>query len=51
VELYFPKEKEYLIYELGREAQIARTENAPNGTICHAFLTEGQLSKWSEYLS
>jgi GTPase len=51
VELYFPKDKEYLIYELGREAPIARTENAPNGTICHAFLTEGQLSKWSPYLS
>lgn len=51
VELYFPKDKEFKIYELGREAQIARTENAPNGTVCYAFLTEGQLSKWREFLA
>lgn len=51
VELYFPKDKEFKIYELGREAQISRTENAPNGTLCYVFLTEGQLSKWSEFLT
>lgn len=51
VELYFPKDKEFKIYELGREAQISRTENSPNGTVCYARLTEGQLSRWSEFLA
>jgi GTP-binding protein HflX len=50
VELYFPKEKEFKIYELSREAQIARKESAPNGTICFAYLTENQLSKWNEFI-
>ncbi|MCB0351240.1 MAG: GTPase HflX [Bdellovibrionales bacterium] len=50
VELYFPKDKEFKIYELGKEAQISRTENAASGTVCYAFLTEGQLSKWKEFL-
>lgn len=50
VELYFSKEQEFKIYELGREAQIMRKENAPNGTICFVYLTEGQLSKWRDHL-
>jgi GTPase len=50
VELYFPKDKEFKIYELGREAQISRTENAANGTVCYVYLTEGQLSKWREFI-
>jgi GTPase len=49
VELYFPNEEAHRIYELGREAQIARTENAPNGTVCVVTLTEGQISKWHKY--
>jgi len=50
VELYFPKDKEFMVYDLGREAQISRTENAPNGTICYALLSESQLSKWNAYI-
>jgi GTP-binding protein HflX len=50
VELYFTKEQEFKIYDLGREAQIIRKENAPNGTVCYVFLTEGQLSKWRDHL-
>lgn len=50
VELYFSKEQEFKIYELGREAQITRKENAPNGTLCYAYLTEGQISKWRDHL-
>lgn len=50
VELYFVKEQEFKIYELGREAQITRKENAPNGTVCFVYLTEGQLSKWRDHL-
>lgn len=49
IELYFPKSEEYRIYELDREAKIARTENAPHGTLCYVNLTEGQLSKWHAY--
>jgi GTP-binding protein HflX len=51
VELYFPKEEEYRIYELGREAQISRRENAPNGTVCIVSLTESQLSKWHKFMA
>ena len=51
VELYFPKDQEYKIFELGREAQIVKTESAPNGTLCVVRLTEGQLSKWGSYIS
>ncbi len=50
VELYFPKEIEHRIYELGREAKILKTEAGSTGTICHVFLNEGQLSKWGEYI-
>ncbi len=50
VELYFPKEDEHKIYELTREAQISRTEQASTGTICYASLTPAQLSRWSEFL-
>lgn len=50
VELYFPREEEHRLFELGREARIARTEAASSGTICHVFLTEAQLSKWNKYL-
>jgi GTPase len=51
VELYFRKEEEHKIYELGREAKIIRTEAGSSGTICHVFLTESQLSKWDAFRS
>jgi hypothetical protein len=38
------------VFELGREAKIAKTEAGSTGTICHAFLTEAQLSKWSKFI-
>lgn len=50
VELYFPKEEEHKIYELGRESQIVKTEPASTGTICYAALTPAQLSRWSSFL-
>ena len=50
VDLYFPKDKEYKIYELGREAKILRSEPGTMGTLCQAYLTETQLSKWSEFI-
>lgn len=51
VELYFPKDEEHRIYELSREAQISRKENAPNGTLCIVSLTESQLSKWHKFMA
>lgn len=50
VELYFPKEEEHRIYELGRESQIVKKEAASTGTICYASLTPQQVSRWSEFL-
>lgn len=50
VELYFPKEEEHKIYELGRESQIVKTESASTGTICHASMTPAQVHRWSSYV-
>ncbi|MBX3021277.1 MAG: GTPase HflX [Bdellovibrionales bacterium] len=50
VELYFPKEEEHKIYELGRESQIVKTEPASTGTICYASLTPAQASRWSSFM-
>lgn len=50
VELYFSKAEEHLIYELGRESQIVKTEAASTGTICYAALTPAQVSRWSGFL-
>lgn len=50
VELYFPKEEEHRIYELGRESHIVKTEPASTGTICYANMTPAQLSRWSDFL-
>lgn len=50
VELYFPREEEHKIYELGRESQITKTEPATTGTICFASLTPAQMSRWSRFL-
>jgi GTP-binding protein HflX len=50
VELYFPKSEEHRIYELGRESQIVKKEEASTGTICYASLTPAQVSRWSEFM-
>ena len=50
VELFFPKEEEHRIFELGRETQIVRKEAASAGTVCSAYLTPSLLSRWKEYL-
>ncbi len=49
-ELYFSKEDEHKIYDLGRESHIIRTEPATTGTICFASMTPAQASRWSNYL-
>ncbi len=50
VQLYFPKQDEQKIYDLGRDAQIIRTEPSSSGTVCEVYLTESLISKWSAYL-
>lgn len=50
VELYFPKDQEHRIYDLGRETQINRTESATQGTVCYASMTPSQLSRWREFV-
>lgn len=50
VELYFPREEEHKIYELGRESHINKTESGTKGTVCYARMTPAQLSRWREYL-
>jgi GTP-binding protein HflX len=50
VELYFPKAEEHLIFELGRESRIVRTEAASTGTICYASLTPAQISRWGSFM-
>lgn len=50
VELFFPRDQEHRIYELGRESQINRTESASTGTICIASMTPAQLSRWREFI-
>ncbi|MCB9026913.1 MAG: GTPase HflX [Bdellovibrionaceae bacterium] len=51
VELFFPKQEEYRIYELGRDSKIVRTEVSSKGTICYVNLTPGQMGKWSHFLT
>ncbi len=49
-ELFFPKDEEYKIFQLGREAQIMRKESATQGTVCYAKMTKNQMNKWRPYL-
>ena len=50
VELFFPREHEYKIYDLGREAKINRKESAMHGTVCFALLTPTLINKWKDFL-
>lgn len=50
VELYFPREQEHKLYELGRETQISKTESGSQGTVCFVMLNSSQLSRWKEFL-
>lgn len=50
VELYFPKEKEYEVYNLSRQTQINKKEIGKAGTVCHAQMTPYQISQWKKYI-
>lgn len=49
-ELFFPKEKEYKIYDLSREAKILKKEEGSKGTLCYIKIPSNQTSSWKDYL-
>lgn len=50
VELFFPKNEEYRIYQLGRTSQILRKEPASQGTLCVARMTVHQMAQWRPFI-
>ena len=50
VQLYFPRNEEFKIFDLGRETRIIRKEAATEGTVCYAQLSPHLMTKWAEYL-
>jgi len=48
-ELFFPKEKEYEIYKLSRQAKILKKEEGRKGTLCYIKIPSDQTSRWKEY--
>lgn len=50
VQLFFPKDTEYKIFELDRDTRITRKEAATEGTVCYTSLTSQQINKWKEYI-
>lgn len=49
-ELYFPHSERHRIFELGRDGQILRQEEATSGVVCIARLTVLAKSKWKDFL-
>lgn len=50
VQLYFPKQEEYKIYDLSRDTRIVKKEAASEGTVCYAQMTPALISRWKDYL-
>lgn len=50
-ELFFPKEKMHLVYDLSRDTTILKQENHSEGVVCQVRLSSRLIHKWSEYLS
>lgn len=50
IELYFPKDQEYKLFELTREAKILRKEPGTEGVFCVVQLTPAQIARWKDYL-
>ncbi len=50
VQLYFPRQEEYKIFDLDREAKISRKEVATEGTVCYTQLTPGLMTRWKSYI-
>lgn len=50
-ELFFPKNQEHKIFDLGRSHKITAREPASSGTICRVKLSGSSLSEWKEFLA
>lgn len=50
IELYFPREEEYKVFDLSRETKILRKEQGTEGTICVAQLAPAQVNRWKQYI-
>ncbi len=50
VQLYFPRQEEYKIYDLSRDTRIVKKEPASEGTVCYVQMSSALLSRWKDYL-
>jgi GTP-binding protein HflX len=50
VQLYFPRQDEYKIYDLSRDTRIVKKESASEGTVCYVQMSSSLLNRWREYL-
>jgi GTP-binding protein HflX len=50
VQLYFPREQEYRIFDLGKSAQIIRQEKGSYGTVCYAEINSQGLQDFEEFM-
>lgn len=49
MELFFPMEKQHLVYELQKEAASLNKEESPLGCLCKVQIIPGLSKKWLEY--
>ena len=50
VQLYFPRQEEYKIYDLSRDTRIVKKESASEGTVCYVQMSSALLNRWKDYL-
>ena len=50
IELFFPKDKEYEIYNLSREIKIKKKEIMSQGCVCQVQMTESEIHRWKKYI-
>lgn len=50
VQLYFPRQEEYKIFDLSRDTRIVKKESASEGTVCYVQISAALLNRWKPYL-
>ena len=50
VQLFFPREMEHKIFDLGKSGQIVRQEKSNYGTVCYAELNDDNIQAWEEFV-
>ena len=50
ISLFFPKNEEYKIYTLSKEAHIYKTEQGRGGTLCLTQLSQKQIVNWQPFI-